>query len=107
MDAAVKLASDSTRKETLKTFGDIRKAEDEVLPYVGKLALAFDSASAVYKAALDMMEIDVKDVDQSAYRAILLAQKKPGEVTTVRAYDHKATDGLSDRFPGLVAVRKV
>lgn len=86
MDKAIKLAVDAARKETAKdveasTIARLRgisEAEEIVKPYVGKL-VAMDSAEAVYKAALGALKIDTKDLHPSAYKAVLMAQPKPGE----------------------------
>lgn len=81
MDKAIKLACDAAAKDaehkTIARMRAISEAEEFVKPYVGKL-VAKDSAEAVYKAALDVMKINVKDVHPSAYQAILAAQPKPG-----------------------------
>jgi len=82
MDKAIKLAVDAaradTKAQTLALFRGIQEAEDLVKPYVGKLAVAMDSAEAVYKTALEMLKVDIKGVHPSAFKAILTAQPKPG-----------------------------
>ena len=93
MDAAIKKASDNA----VARVRAIAEAEKVIAPYVGEI-VAQDSAEAVYKVALDMMKIDVAGVHPSAYRAILEAQKKPGE-TTILAVDHKAAESFNERFP--------
>lgn len=64
--AAITSATDAVRKRLL----DVRNAEIEVQPVIGNLAVAQDSASNVYKLALDHMGVDLADVDPSAYRAV-------------------------------------
>jgi hypothetical protein len=61
---------------TIKRFTAIADAKEDVRSYVGKIAIACDSAEGVYKAALDLMHVDVAGVHPSAYRAILMAQPK-------------------------------
>lgn len=93
MDAAIKAAVDGVQKDsklamdkavkaaeeaTIKRLRAVSEAEEVVKPYVGKLAVACDSAEAVFKAALEAMEVDVKDLHPSAYRAVLEAQPRPG-----------------------------
>jgi uncharacterized protein len=80
MDAAIKVAKDQARKETMAQMRAIAEAEAFVAPWVGKLALAFDSADDVFKAALEAIEYDLTDVPPAAYKHILAAQPKPGEV---------------------------
>lgn len=74
--AAMDSALNKMKADTMKTMRDIAAAEKEVQPFVGELSIACDSASGVYKAALDIMGIDIKGVHPSAYRAVLQAQKR-------------------------------
>ncbi len=108
MDKAITLAVDAARKQTAKdveasTIARLRgisEAEEAVKPYVGKLA-AMDSADAVYKAALELLKVDVKGVHPSAYRHILAAQPKPGDNKTNLASDSAITppSDMSEVFP--------
>jgi len=56
-------------------------AAEEVAPYVGKISnpFAFDSASDIYKKALDAKGVEVEGVDPSAYGAMvkMLAKSAP------------------------------
>jgi hypothetical protein len=99
MDAAVKKAAEDATKATLKLAQDIALAEEDVRPYVGRLALAFDSPDAVYKAALDTMSVDTKDVHPSAFKAILAAQPKPGSRRSEPVLAHDGAEGFAERFP--------
>lgn len=99
MDAAIKTASEKATKDALTLARDIAAAEDAIKPYCGKLAVAFDSAEAVYKAALDTLQIKTEGVHPSAYKAILEAQPKPNENVTRIAHDAKPAEGFKDRFP--------
>jgi len=103
MDKAIKLAVDAARKETAKdveasTIARLRgisEAEEIVKPYVGKL-VAMDSAEAVYKAALGALKIDTKDLHPSAYKAVLIAQPKPGEERKHAMASDSAVSASSD-----------
>lgn len=105
---AITLAVDAARKQTAKevetsTIARLRgiaSAEEEVKPYVGKI-VAQDSADSVYKAALEMLKVDVKDVHPSAYRHILLAQPKPGSEHKPRVAQDSAapTSEMFEAFP--------
>ena len=103
MDAALNRVKEETRNETLKHFRAIAAAEEEVRPFVGKLAIAQDSAEDVYKAALITMGKDVKGVHPSAYRHILLAQAKPNQSHEM-ANDSSfyASEGFDKEFLDLV-----
>jgi 8-oxo-dGTP pyrophosphatase MutT (NUDIX family) len=104
MDKAIKLAVDATARDTeAKTIARLRaisEAEEAVKPYVGKI-VAQDSADAVYKAALELLKVDVKGVHPSAYRHILAAQPKPGETKPNLASDSAITppSDMSECFP--------
>ena len=103
MDAAIKLACDATARDTeAKTIARLRgiqEAEEIVKPYVGKL-LGLDSAEAVFKTALETLKIDVKEVHPSAYKAVLMAQPKPGESTkTLIAADSALPADALESFP--------
>lgn len=104
MDKAIKLAVDAARRDaeqaTISRLRGIQAAEEDVKPYVGKLAVAMDSAEGVYKAALEILKVDVKDVHPSAYRHILLAQTKPGDEPRPRvAQDSAPSSEMFEAFP--------
>lgn len=108
MDAAVKAAANGAERNAIKRFQAIQAAEEDVRPLVGKLAMSFDSAEGVYKAALENLEVDLTGVHPSAYKAIFSAQSKPGERQSARlANDAKPAAGFSERFPGLASVRRI
>ncbi|MEI7296607.1 DUF2213 domain-containing protein [Paraburkholderia tropica] len=102
MDKAIKLATDAARKDaeqaTIARLRGIQSAEEEVKPYVGKL-VAQDSAEGVYKAALEIMKVDISGVHPSAYRAILLAQPKDAPKPRI-AQDSSASSEFLEAFPG-------
>lgn len=107
MDAAIKAAAKAAEEAAIKRVRAISEAEAVVHPYVGKLAIAADSAEGVYKAALDVLGVEVKDVHPSAYRAVLQAQKKPGEAVTPRIAGDARPQGFADRFPHAQTLRKI
>ena len=92
MDAAVKKAKDEMRA--------ITEAEELVKPYVGKLNVAFDSAEAVLKTALEALGVDVTDLHPSAYRSILAIQPRAGAESRI-AQDSlaKPSDKFAEKFP--------
>ena len=72
MDAAIaKAVADTEATVTARVTRsqrEIRDAERKVRPYVGELAIACDSAEAVYRAALTALGLGdkIKDVHASA-----------------------------------------
>lgn len=101
MDAALAANAAKVEKDTIARIRAITAAEEEVKPYVGKLALTMDSAEEVYKAALTVLGVDVTGVHASAYRHILAAQPKAGTKQPILAHDGAALVGVSEMFPNL------
>lgn len=101
MDAAIASSVTAAVKAERKHQADIREAERFVRPWVGDLAVAFDSAADVYKAALEANGRSVKDVHPSAYRTILEMTPKPGHQrqTPRLAMDSAKSNGFAERFP--------
>ena len=77
MDAAIASALVVARREAAA----IRQAEQDAEPFIGKLAVAQDSAAKVYKLALDSAKVSTKGVPPEAYGALLRALPKPGAHT--------------------------
>jgi uncharacterized protein len=109
MDAAIAAAVKATEKSTIARLNAIHEAHDVVAASAaGKIALACDSAEAVYKAGLDVLGIDVAGVHPSAYRAILVAQPKPGDAPAKQARiatDAASTDRFNKLFPDAPRVK--
>jgi hypothetical protein len=102
MDAAISSSVTAAVKAERKHQADIREAERFVRPWVGDLAVAYDSAADVYKAALEANGRSVKDVHPSAYRTILEMTPKPGQrpaPSTRLAMDGAKSNGFAERFP--------
>ena len=103
MDAAISAAVKAATDKAAKTQAAIRDAERAVRPYVGDLAMAHDSAEAVYATALTTLGVKVEGIHPSALPAILAAQPLPGAKTVVVnrvAMDSAATKSFHERFPG-------
>lgn len=110
MEKAVKLAEDSAVKRVSDNLNGIAEATAFVRPWVGELALACDSAVAVYHAALKaipgVIAADVKDItDPNALRAVIKAQPLPGvrrsgEPVIAADAAAAAAKSYAERFPG-------
>ena len=93
MDAAIKEAV----KLAVSRVNEVHEARKVVAPFVGELVIAADSAADVYKAALVNLGVSVTGIHHSAYRAILEAQTKPGEVRrTAIAVDSASVSGYAE-----------
>ncbi|MGF6444384.1 DUF2213 domain-containing protein [Paraburkholderia youngii] len=104
-ERSTKAANDAAREaeeRTIKRLRATQEAESIAEPYVGKLT-AMDSAEAVYRSALDILKVDIKDVHPSAFKALLLAQPKPGDQaprrTLARDSASETPEGFADAFP--------
>lgn len=104
MDAAIQgaVASAVARVEA------IHEAKRDVQPVIGEIAVAQDSAAAVYKLALDHMGVDLTDVPAAAYRATFRALRaaQPAKPTPQLAQDAKrGLQSFNDRFPEAVKLK--
>lgn len=97
VDARVKAAVAAER--------DRNTALREVEPILG--TVAYDSASDAYKAALDKLGVDTKDVHPSAFRSMLaIAKDKAKTVTgTPLSMDAATVSGLEKVIPGYGRLR--
>jgi hypothetical protein len=110
ISAAVKRAVKQAEASTIARLNAVRAAENDVEPYVGKVA-AMDNAAAVYQFALDSLKAETEGItDPRALRAILLAHPKPGSEAPRRASPRIAQDaktGFSARFPNASPLRMI
>ena len=109
MDAAIKRVAKDTETATIARLNAIRDAEEAVRPYVGKLAVACDSAVKVYQTALTAMgvpEID-KVNDIVALRAVLASKPVPGarkQDENSLALDASVINSYETAFPGAARI---
>jgi uncharacterized protein len=103
MDAAIAEAARKATADALSTANAIRDAERAVRPYVGDLAMAHDSAEAVYRTALTTLGVNVEGVHASAFPTILGMQRKASDpapkAKPTLAQDAKADAAYAERFP--------
>jgi hypothetical protein len=110
MDSAIRNARDHAVKETMQRMRDISEAEDLVRPFIGKVAIAQDSAEAVYRLALDAADVDVTGVHPSAFKAMVRLLPKPGDAAPSRrplAQDSVGDADFAKHFPGASRFRTV
>lgn len=116
MDAAIKAATELTAKtvrdEVRATERAIRQAEGAVFPYVGKLSpdLALDSAADVFKAALTMRGVNIKDVHPSAFPTLLGMLPKAGAQPVERgsmAQDSAVAPGFAELYPDVARITSI
>lgn len=101
---AVKVATDSATK----TQKAIREAENFVRPWVGNIAMAHDSAEAVFRTALGALGVkDVGKLHPEALKHVLAVQPVPGskkDIASAPAMDAAMTDSFNKRFPGAARI---
>lgn len=107
MDAAtvtrrISEAAENARKGALADAAAIRTAEREVQPVVGEL-VAMDSASAVYRAGLEALGVDVTKLPASAYGETFRAVKAVRDAVPTMAHDSRPSpnsrNDFDKRFP--------
>lgn len=76
---ATKKAAQDAEQSTIARLRAIAEAEKAVRPYIGELAVAQDSAAAVYRLALDAAGVDLTGVPEAAFPAMVKLLPKPGE----------------------------
>ena len=99
MDSAIStaLAAERARAQA------VRDAERDVRPWVGDMALAFDSAAEVYTAALKGLGVDTRGItDARALKLVLDAQPKAGTRTSL-AMDSNALSAAAAAHPKIAA----
>lgn len=94
MDAALARNAVAERKRLAAIFS----AAEDVAPVLGKVdTLAFDSADAIYKMALDHVGVPTEGVHPTAYKTLLTMKLKEQPVTHVAA-DAKANEDFAKRY---------
>lgn len=98
MDSAI----DKVRRDTIAEMNAIAAAKREVEPFVGVITAAMDSASDVYKFALDHAGVDLKGVPAEAYQAMVKMLPDQNAPTPRMALDTRTTgDNVFKMFPNL------
>lgn len=108
MDKQIETAARQAEDKAIRRMRAIQTAEKEVKPIIGDVdTTAMDSAAEVYKMALDHAGIDLTDVPESAYRAMvrMIPQDKPK--TTHYAQDASAFGDFQKHFPDAVIPRSI
>lgn len=104
-DAAISDAVTKARTETIAALRAVSEAEEAVRPYVGKLAVACDSAEGVYKTALEVLGVKVEGIHPSAFKAVLEAQPRPDGSGPRLVHDAAPSKDFSERFPNANRLR--
>src|SRR5579885_2906294 len=98
MDSAIRRAVADERRRNIET----REAERFVRPWVGDMAMAHDSAEAVYRAALGALGIKHEAIrEAAALKALIELCPKPGarKDVAVVAMDAAGAKGFAERYP--------
>lgn len=78
MDSAIATATKVATDAAIQRMGAISEARALVAPYIGEIkGKVPDTAAGIIKLALDANHVDLKDVPESAYGAILKLVPKP------------------------------
>lgn len=101
LDARLKTEGDRIAKDTREQIGSLFEAARDVEPILGRInALAFDSANDIYKEALKVQGVDIKDVHPSAYKRLLeMSQQRPSVASdSSLAADTSSMDDYHKRY---------
>jgi uncharacterized protein len=92
MNVAIKAATTAATKAALSQAREINDAQKFVRPWVGDIAIACDSATDVFGAALKALGVkNVEKIHPSAYRTILENMPQPN-ARSERQLPHVAMD---------------
>lgn len=100
MDSAIRLAADSATKKAAQNFREIREAEQAVRPLIGDV-VAMDSASDVYRTALEQSGVDTKGVHPSAFPSLVkmaISQKESTRPASL-AQDSASISEFESAYP--------
>jgi len=105
MDAALDRVRAETEAAIVARFTAAAQAREDVQPIIGRVSVAMDSAPAIYKLALDHLNVDLTGIPTSAYRAVLKAIPQAPKDRPKVAMDAAAASSLASRFPALATIR--
>lgn len=89
-----------SKKEVEASIGAKFSAAADVKPVVGEIdALAFDSADAIYKLALDAKSVDISSAPTSAYKAMFKLCMTRSEVKPSVTVDATGVAALHVKYP--------
>lgn len=107
MDAAIKLAAKQAHDSSVAKFRALSSAADACRPVLGNIdALAFDSADAIYGAALKKCGIDPKKHPASAWRSMYEVMSATKRENVMMAQDMAFGKDYDGPFAGLKHIRK-
>lgn len=103
-------SAEEIEKRLTDKFRTINAAAHKVRPMVGEIndPLAFDSAEAIYKFALEKAGKDVKKYPASAYEGMvdMVLASKPTYIATDSALDGEIEEDMGDYMKALKAIGK-
>lgn len=103
MDAKIQAGIATGVSAGIARLEAVAKAKEDVLPYIGAI-VGMDSASDIYKLALDAAAVDTKGVDASAFAAMLKLLPKPNTDQPRVAMDAASRGGAAKMFPQLAHI---
>lgn len=99
MDAAIRIAADSARRDAQADFRKLREAEQAVRPLIGDV-VAMDSADDVYRTALEQAGVDIEGVHPSAFpKMVKMAIEQQNNKRPVIAQDSATVSEFEKAFP--------
>jgi hypothetical protein len=102
---AMDAMSAGIRRDVVAQMAAAVEAREIVRPLIGQVALALDSAEAIYKLALDAAKVPLSGVPAAAFRAMVGMLPKPGQGVRALALDSSSVDSLMSKFPNASRIR--
>ena len=104
---AMDAMSAGIRRDVVAQMAAAVEAREIVRPLIGQVALALDSAEAIYKLALDAAKVPLSGVPAAAFRAMVGMLPKPGQGVRALALDSSSVDSLMSKFPNASRIRNL
>lgn len=109
MDEAIKVAADNATKKAVEQQRETRDAEKFVRPFVGELAITYDSAEQVHRAAAKILGIEGADtVHKDALPALIKVtgarKTETASQSSAVAMDASTLSDFHERFPGAARI---
>lgn len=107
MDAALRISAKRGHDATMRKFRELSAAADATRSVLGNIdALAFDSADAIYGAALKKSGIDIRKHPRSAWRSMFLVLSQSRQDSVRIAQDSTIGKAYEGAFAGFNRIKK-
>jgi hypothetical protein len=108
----IKTELEAKRQQEIQNEHKISEARNVVLPWVGEMAMFFDTPEAVYRTALEALGVkELDEVCPSAFKTILELHPLPGAASHRYANGHdpdpEAVNAFFQRYPYAARIGRI